>query len=191
MWQVAATQWGCCGEVDWFSDSCLARGIRGVFLDAPLNAQILLLFFAAQSFHLPPRLQIWIGAEAVWALVSRVVYHRRVNRRREPPQSTSTSKKELWLSCLAHLQGTTVKEWASDWNRGASFSDLKRGNIEDWLSWGLFGTRFRELDQEAHRLEVGNRVAELEAAVHAHDEQQGVVGPHFRFEQGHNEVGSR
>ena len=52
----------------------------------------------------------------------------------------------IWRRIMRLADVTSLEEFVSGWFQGAPFPSVRRGNMEDFIAYGFYGKRFRELD---------------------------------------------
>jgi len=109
-------------------------------------------------------LVVWALSEmAFWAYAQRQIlkYQRLVDRQRTCP----AERLQLFQRCLALIQANdgrqNVERFFSGWFPNARFSDLCRGNIEQWLAWAFFDSKWKDMTQ-SDRAEIKGYMCTIE-----------------------------
>ena len=115
-----------------------------------------------------------MGCEAAFAIacaVHRMSAQKDLPDEQRPPPRSKEERNMMFDRCLHTV--AVPQDFATKWLRDHHLEDIRRGNVEDWLAWGMFGKKPLELDAD-ERAEMDYYIAAFEQRAN------------HKFQDGHN-----
>lgn len=98
--------------------------------------------------------EVWLGVESIFYMYC-IVLKRLKFTRKKPPAMSNDSLKKLMTNVYGTLDvaATNPQQFLVKWFQNTPIQEIKRGNVEQFLRWGLFSLdRDTQLDPAQQRL---------------------------------------